>query len=197
MKPFAAAAEQNREVILAAIKPLLAEKTSVLEIGSGTGQHAVFFAEAMPWLQWQCSDQGHYLPGIQLWLSEAELDNTPECFELEVVAGPWPETSYDAVYSANTAHILHWQEVEAMFRGIGDCLQVGGLFMIYGPFNYSGEYTSDSNRQFDGFLKQQDPGSGIRDKVDLDRLAAEASMEAFDDIAMPANNRVLVWQKTA
>lgn len=196
MKPFAAAAEQNREVILGAIKSWLQDKTRVLEVGSGTGQHAVFFATAMPWLEWQCSDQAHYLPGIQLWLNEAALANTPSADELEVVAGPWQTGSFDAVYSCNTAHIMHWHEVVAMFNGIGRCLQANGVFLLYGPFNYAGAYTSESNRQFDGFLKQQDPNSGIRDKDDLDQLAADAGMEAVDDIEMPANNRILVWQKT-
>ncbi len=195
MKPFAAAAEQNREVILAAIKPWLQDKTHVLEIGSGTGQHAVFFAEAMPWLQWQCSDQAHYLPGIQLWLNEAALDNTPPADELEVVTGPWQTASFDGVYSCNTAHIMHWHEVEAMFGGVAQCLQAGGVFLLYGPFNYAGSYTSESNRQFDGFLKEQDPNSGIRDKDDLDRLAATVGMQPLGDVEMPANNRVLAWQK--
>ena len=195
MKPFAAAAEQNREVILAAIQPWLEHKKQVLEIGSGTGQHAVYFCEHMPWLQWQCTDQAHYLPGIQAWLNEAALDNTPPADELEVINGPWQKAHYDAVYSCNTAHIMHWQEVRAMFRGTGESLKNDGIFLLYGPFNYSGSYTSESNRQFDGYLKEQDPNSGIRDKDDLDRLASESGMTAVDDIEMPANNRVLVWQK--
>lgn len=196
MKPYAAAAEQNRDVILAAIEPLLKDKTRLLEVGSGTGQHAVYFSQAMPWLNWQCSDQAHYLPGIKLWLDEANLSNTSLPIELEVTEGPWPSIAYDAVYSCNTAHIMHWPEVEDMFRGVGNCLQGRGIFMLYGPFNYNGAYTSESNRQFDGFLRQQDPDSGIRDKVDLDALAAEAAMVPLHDITMPANNRILVWQRS-
>ncbi len=195
MKPFAAAAEQNREVILTAIEPLLRDRKSLLEIGSGTGQHAVYFAQAMPWLCWQCTDQAHYLPGIQQWLTDAALPNTPPAFELEVVTGEWPTGGFDAVYSCNTAHIMHWHEVEAMFLGAGNCLDDGGVFLLYGPFNYNGQYTSDSNCRFDGMLKAQDPGSGIRDKNDLDVLADEAGMAVLDDIAMPANNRVLAWRK--
>ena len=192
-KPFAPACERNRDPILAVLRTHFADRRRVLEVGSGTGQHAVHFAAAMPWLTWQCADLAPQLPGIRQWLDEAGLPNTPPPIALDV-GGPWPDGPYDAVFSANTLHIVGWAEVEAFFAGVGQVLGAGGTLVVYGPFNTDGDYTSASNRDFDAWLKARDPASGIRDAEAVERLAARAGLHAVADIAMPANNRCLVWR---
>ncbi len=195
MKPYSESCDQNREPILSVIQPLLKDCSSVLEIGSGTGQHAVYFAERLPHLTWHTSDCVEYHPGIQLWLDEAGLVNTPGPIDLDVSASTWPQLYIDAMFSANTAHIMHWPDVEALFRGAGELLSSGGLFLLYGPFNYGNQYTSDSNARFDEWLKQRDPESGIRNFEDLDSLAEHAGMRLQHDYEMPVNNRILYWTK--
>ncbi|TWI13484.1 DUF938 domain-containing protein [Aerolutibacter ruishenii] len=194
-KPHAPACERNRDPILAVLQPRLADARRVLEIGSGTGQHAVHFAAAMPWLQWQCSDRADNLPGIALWLDDAALANTPVPLQLDVAAGPWPTQTFDAVFSANTLHIMGWPEVQAFFDGVARVLAPGGVLVVYGPFNYDGRYTSDSNREFDAWLQARDPRSAIRDAAAVDALAATVGLVLEEDLAMPANNRCRVWRK--
>jgi len=194
MKPYSESCDQNREPILRVIQPLLADRRGVLEIGSGTGQHAVFFARQMPHLIWHTSDRVENHPGIRLWLDQASLPNLRTPLPLDVARDPWPEIGVDAVFSANTAHIMGWPDVQAMFRGVGRVLPTGGLFLLYGPFNYAGAYTSDSNARFDQWLKGRDPDSGIRDFEALDQQAREAGMRLHDDFEMPANNRILCWR---
>jgi len=194
-KPYSQACENNKQPILTVIAPLLAKARAVLEIGSGTGQHAVYFAENMPHLIWYTSDLAGHHAGINLWLEEAGLPNTRPPLVLEVCRSQWPAIEIDAVFSANTAHIMHWDEVECLFAGTGRLLPDGGWFFLYGPFNYDNEYTSDSNRRFDAWLRADDPLRGIRNFEDLDRLAQQAGMSLQNDFAMPANNRVLCWRK--
>lgn len=194
-KPYAESCDQNREAILAVIQPLLRECRSVLEIGSGTGQHAVYFGARMPHLQWHTSDRLENHSGIQAWLDEAALANLHPPIELDVRRSPWPAVVVDAIFSANTTHIMHWPDVEALFAGGGRVLRSGGLFLLYGPFSFSGVHTSDSNAQFDQRLKGRDPLSGVRDFDDLNRLAGAAGLEFRHDYAMPVNNRILLWQK--
>ncbi len=195
-KPFAQACEENKAPILAVLKPLFKDRQHVLEIGSGTGQHAVYFAQHMPHLIWQTSDRVENHAGINLWLDEASLPNTRSPLALDVLQ-PWPSLNIDAVFSANTAHIMAWPAVQAMFKGVGQLLPMGGVFALYGPFNYNGCYTSESNARFDLWLKQRDPDSGIRDFAELDKLAQQVSMQFMADNTMPVNNRLLVWQKVA
>lgn len=194
-KPYSESCDQNRDPILAVIKPLFADRQTILEIGSGTGQHAVYFAAQMPHLIWQPSDTSEYLPGIQAWSDEAALPNLLPPIKLDVMQTDWPAVKADAVFSANTAHIMSWPMVEQFFAGVGEHLPQSGLFVLYGPFNYDNQYTSPSNAQFDGWLKARDPQSGIRNLEDLDRLAQEAGMRLKKDYAMPANNRILCWEK--
>jgi len=198
--PNAPSCERNRDPILAVLQRFFANRREVLEIGSGTGQHAVYFAAAMPWLRWQCSDRAENLPGIALWLEHASLPNTPAPVELDVARGPWPrshasEGRFDAVFSANTLHIMGWPQVEAFFAGLAGVLADDATLVVYGPFNYGGDYTSDSNRDFDGWLKARDPQSAIRDFESVDALAQAIGLRLVDDIAMPANNRCLVWRR--
>lgn len=194
-KPFSSACDRNRDPILDVLRLHLADVREVLEIGSGTGQHAVHFAAAMPWLTWRCSDRAEHLPGIRQWLDEAALPNTPPPFALDVTA-PWPDTGAGAVFTANTLHIMGWPEVEAFFAGVHRVLAHDGLLIVYGPFNYSGAYTSESNREFDAWLKMRDPRSGIRDAESVDALAHGIGMRLIEDHAMPANNRCRIWQRT-
>ena len=193
-KPHAPSCERNREPILAVLRERFVERCDVLEIGSGTGQHAVYFAAAMPWLSWQCSDRAEHLPGMRLWLDDAALPNTPEPLALDV-AGAWPARRYDAVFSANTLHIMAWAEVEALFARLPAVTTDDALLVIYGPFNDDGRYTSDSNAAFDRWLKERGAHMGIRDAGAVDVLAANAGFRLAEDLAMPANNRCLVWRR--
>ena len=197
-KPFSPACEENKAPILAVLAPLLADRCHVLEIGSGTGQHAVHFAAALSHLTWQCSDVPAYLPGIDLWLSEAALANLPPALALNV-DGAWPVADparpFDAAYSANTAHIMSWPQVQRMFVGVGALLPAGAPFALYGPFSYGGRHTSASNAEFDHWLRLRDPSSGVRDLDELTRAADAAGLVLADDIAMPVNNRTLIWRK--
>lgn len=194
-KPYSESCDQNREPILEVIRPVLANCSQLLEIGSGTGQHAVAFARAMPQLTWHTSDRQENHAGINMWLAESELDNVRPPVALDVSSDRWPELDVDAVFTANTAHIMHWSDVEAMLAGVGTLLKSGGDFLIYGPFNYQGKYTSDSNARFDEWLKARDPNSAIRHFEDVNELASKAGMCLIKDYAMPANNRILHWQK--
>ncbi len=194
MKPFAESCEENKAPILQVLVRLFADTRSVLEIGSGTGQHAVHFAAAMPHLVWQTSEVAVHHGGIHAWLDEVALANLRYPLDLDV-RRDWPDEPYEAVFSANTAHIMSWPEVEHLFQGVGRVLAPGGLFALYGPFNYGGEYTSESNRRFDAWLKGRDPLSGIRDFDALDRLADQQGLIFQEDVEMPVNNRILVWRK--
>ena len=172
MKRFSEACVQNRAPILAVLRAEFAATRAVLEIGSGTGQHAVYLAAELPHLHWFTSDLPENHPSIQAWIGESGLHNiTPPC-ALDVTAGPWPQRSFDGIFSANTTHIMH-----------------------YGPFNYHGRYTSASNARFDAWLQERDPGSGIRDFADLDALARGHGLRLRADHEMPVNNRLLVWRK--
>jgi hypothetical protein len=161
----------------------------VLEIGAGTGQHAAYFAPELPHLAWQASDVADYLEGIRAWVG---TDVPP--IELDVDK-PWPPVDADAVFSANTAHIMSWPQVERMFEGVGRVLAPGGLFALYGPFHYGGRPTSESNARFDAMLRARDPASGVRDFQHIQALARRCSLAFLEDNAMPANNRLLVFKK--
>lgn len=195
-KPFSQACENNKQPILETIQPLLQKARSVLEIGSGTGQHAVYFAEQMPHLRWQCCDQAPYLAGIEAWRTDSGLTNLPPAVEFEVKSAPWPAGHYDAVYSANTLHIMSWAEVQTLFKRLGESTPAHTLLMIYGPFHIGGKATSDSNAQFDHMLRERDPLSGIRDLEAVNAEAAAAGFVHQHDYPLPANNRLQVWQKS-
>ena len=193
-KPFAPHCERNKEPILAVLQPYLANCRRVLEIGSGTGQHAVFFAPALPNAVWQTSDLEENLPGIRMWLREAASPNLPPPLLLDVT-GEWPKQRFDAVFTANSLHIMPWTAVEKFFGGIDTVLEREATLAVYGPFNYRGAYTSESNREFDGWLKQRSALSGIRDFEKVDALANGIGLQLVKDHAMPANNRLIVWRR--
>jgi cyclopropane fatty-acyl-phospholipid synthase-like methyltransferase len=194
-KPCSPACERNRDPILAVLRDRFAQRRSVLEIGSGTGQHAVHFAVAMPWLAWQCSDVADNLPGIRAWLDDARLANTPAPIAFDVAVPPSLPSRFDALFSANTLHIMGWTQVEALFALLPALLEPQATVVVYGPFNYRGDYTSDSNRDFDAWLKARDPRSGIRDFESVDALSRRAGLRLLEDVAMPANNRCLAWER--
>jgi SAM-dependent methyltransferase len=186
MKPFSEACERNGAPILAILKRVFKDRKKVLEIGSGTGQHAAYFAPELPHLIWQASDVAEHLPGIRQWISD------PAPIELDVDR-EWPSIQADAVFSANTCHIMSWPQVERLFAGIGRLRPE--VFALYGPFNYNGRHTSESNARFDAMLRGRDPLSGIRDFDKINALAEAAGLTLAEDNAMPANNRLLVFQK--
>lgn len=216
MKPFSEASERNKEPILDVLRTHLANATRVLEIGSGTGQHAVHFAAGLPNVVWQPTDQPQCLDGIRQWVEEAALPNlrdpqpllahvegfvsglastNPSTFQKVLDDGESP-SGFDAVFTANTLHIMGWTEVEALFAGIPAMLRDGPVTVIaYGPFNRDGQFTSESNRDFDVWLKARDPRSGIRDAETIDALAGAMGFTLVDDVAMPANNRMLIWHR--
>ena len=197
MKPFWPACERNKGPILEVLRHVFEGVDDVLEIGSGTGQHAVWFAAAMPHLVWRTSDLPHYHAGINAWIDDAKLDNLERPFVLDVGSRPWPVAKAGGVFSANTAHYMHWREVVAMFDGVARLLSAQSRFALYGAFVRDGSHTSASNAAFDRSLRAQDPGMGLRDVRDLERIAAAGSMTLEDDVAMPSNNRLLVWRKAA
>lgn len=195
LKPHAPACDRNREAILEVLKGYFLDRKQVLEIGSGTGQHAVFFAAAMPWLTWQTADLAENLPGIRMWVEEAALPNLPPPIEL-AAGGPWPaDGACDAVFSANTLHIMGWPEVQKLFAGLDGVMTKDAVLAVYGPFNYGGKFTSASNADFDVWLKKRSAASGIRDFEAVNALAESIGLRLLADHAMPANNRTLVWRR--
>ena len=193
--PFSQACENNKVPILNALKRVFAEVNSVLEIGSGTGQHAAFFADQLKHLHWQPSDQEEYLAGIELWVREAKLENLSLPLPLDVRRAMWPQQHFGGVFSANTAHIMSWDTVLAMLAGVSKVLAQGGKFCLYGPFNFQGQFTSESNALFHEHLKSRDPAMGIRDFEAVVEAADNASLAFCHDHEMPANNRLLEFTR--
>jgi cyclopropane fatty-acyl-phospholipid synthase-like methyltransferase len=194
-KPYSESCEQNRAPILAVLREAFADRRQVLEVGSGTGQHAVYFGAELPHLRWQTADVLPHHAGIRAWIEEAVLPNVLPPLELDVNQPHWSSERYDAVFSANTLHIMSWPEVRRFFQGVGDVMQAGGVLVVYGPFNYNGTFTSESNARFDLWLKQRDPASGVRDFEAVNAEAQSQGLVLKQDIAMPANNRSLIWYK--
>jgi SAM-dependent methyltransferase len=188
VRPFSDAAERNRAPILVVLRRIFGDRKHVLEIGSGTGQHAAYFAAGLPHLRWQASDVADNLPGIREWVSE------PPPLELDVDQ-PFPSLRADAAFSANTCHIMSWPQVERMFQEVAALLPTGGVFAVYGPFHYGGKPTSESNARFDAMLRARDPLSGVRDFEAVRALAQRHGLDLEEDHAMPANNRLLVFRK--
>ncbi|HWJ06722.1 MAG TPA: DUF938 domain-containing protein [Steroidobacteraceae bacterium] len=196
--PFSDACERNKGPILEVLRKWLGDTTGVvLEIGAGTGQHAVHFARHLPQLAWQPTDQAEHLAALTARVGVEGPCNLLPPLELDVTRQAWPcdSDSIDAVFSANTLHILSWPQVQAFFRGVGGVLRPDGLLIVYGPFRYGGQYTSLSNHSFDDVLRQRDPASGIRDFEAVDTLAVAQGLSLCDDVGMPANNQTLVWRK--
>lgn len=203
-KPYSPAAERNRDPILAVLRRHFADRRHVLEIGSGSGQHAVHFAHAMPWLTWQPSDRHEQLAGIGIWRDEASLPNLAVPLPLDVKHEPdWNRLgdvcavagAFDAIYTSNTLHIMSWPEVGRMFARLPTLMTAHALLAVYGPFKVGGRHTSASNADFDATLRARLPHQGIRDLEAVDALARHAGMVIREDCALPANNRCVVWQR--
>jgi len=192
-KPFSPACERNQGPILEVLRTTLPAHGRVLEIGSGTGQHAVHFAGALPNLIWQASDVPANLGGIGRWLAEAALPNTPAPLPFDINGAPPSAGRFDAVFTANTLHIMGWAEVERLFGLLPGLMNDAAVLVVYGPFKVGGEFTSASNAAFDTTLRATDPRRGLRDLEAVDALAAAAGLVQFDDRAMPANNRCVTW----
>jgi cyclopropane fatty-acyl-phospholipid synthase-like methyltransferase len=193
MRPRSEACERNRDPILGVLRQWWLAPGTVLEIGAGTGQHAVHFAQHLPHLTWIPSDREENLEGIALWVHDAALPNLRDPVRLSVMDPHWPVISVDYVFTANTAHIMSWTEVEAMFEGVGKVLAPKGMFCLYGPVNRDGNFTSESNQQFDEMLRRRDPVMGIRDDQALIRLGQRCGLTYVADNSMPARNRLLIW----
>ena len=196
MKPFSQACENNKDVILPVLKKAFASSGNILEIGSGSGQHAVHFAKSLPHLHWHTADQVEYHVGINQWLAEASLTNISSPISLNVNDDCWqvPEV-IDGVFSANTLHIMSWPLVQKFFKGIGENLPNCTSLCVYGPFNYDGKYTSAGNESFDQWLAEKSKDSAIRDFEAVNELANEQGFTLIKDYEMPANNRLLHWEK--
>jgi cyclopropane fatty-acyl-phospholipid synthase-like methyltransferase len=197
-KPYSAAADRNKDVILEVLKQYIPEDGRLLEIGTGTAQHAVHFASQMPKLHWVTSDQPQYHEGIKLWLKEARLPNIHGPEKLVVGKDDFPsKRPFDYVYSANTLHIMSWKEDKTLFKLLGKRLREGCLVFFYGPFNYDNQYTSESNQSFDEMLKARDSKSGIRNFEDVVNAMEKSGFKLIKDHEMPANNRTLVFERKA
>ena len=196
-KPFAPATERNSLPILGVIRREFENLESILEIGSGSGQHAVCFGAELLHLTWQTSELGEHHAGIRSWLDEAALPNVREPILLDVSTASLPAESYDGVFSANTAHIMSFAAVEKMFALVSSVLRENGAFCLYGPFRQGGEFNTLSNAEFHASLLQRNPDMGIRHLEDLDRLGLAGGLRRKQLYAMPANNHLAVWGKQA
>lgn len=192
---FSEACERNKGPILNILRDILRNSKAVLEIGSGTAQHTVCFADNLTHVQWQPSDVRHNIPVIRENLSRYCPTNVKDPIELDVRNHPWPVGRVDAIFSANTLHIMSWKHVGNFFKGIGEVLEEDGLLCIYGPFRYHNAYTSDSNTDFDKYLKMRDASSGIRDFEAVDELARQQGLVLAQDNTMPANNQLIIWKR--
>jgi SAM-dependent methyltransferase len=192
--PFSDACERNKGPILELLRPAFAGCTRVVEIGSGTGQHAVHFARHLPHVTWQPTDRAEYLPGLAARIAAEGPTNLAAPVELDVLQADWPPVRGDGAFSANTLHIMSWPAVVALFAGLPRVLEPGGVLAIYGPFKYSGQFTTASNAAFDAMLRERDPQSGLRDFEAVNSLAEAAGLRLSADHAMPANNQLLVWK---
>ena len=193
--PYSQASENNKEPILQVLERVFADRKSVLEVGSGTGQHATYLATALQHLSWQPTELAAHLPILLPRCQQAAVQNLATPLGLDVGDKPWPDLVFDAVFTANTLHIMSFDLVLALFDSLGDLAHRDVCLAVYGPFNYGGQYTSDSNARFDQWLAARDPASAIRDFEQVDALARSAGFVLQEDNEMPANNRLLVWRR--
>lgn len=194
-KPFSQACENNKQPILDILLRVFSDRKQVLEIGSGTGQHAVHFAPQLPQLIWQTADLEHSHEGINAWIDDNPAENLRSPLPLDADHLPWLFDPVDAAFTANTCHIMAWSSVVNMFAGLDSAMEPNATLAIYGPFNYNGKFTSESNAGFDQWLKQKAHHQGIRDFEAINKLAGKIGLSLIEDNEMPANNRLLVWQR--
>lgn len=192
---FSLACERNKYPILEVLRTFMSAGHRVLEVGSGTGQHAVFFGANFPQASWQPAEISEHLPGLRVRLRSEAADNVLAALNLDVRMDPWPVSEFDVVFSANTLHFMSADCVRNFFRGVQQVLQPDGYLLVYGPFNYAGEFTSASNADFDVWLRESDPGRSIKDFEWVCELASAHDLQLLSDTEMPANNRSLLWRK--
>ncbi|MCR4347928.1 MAG: class I SAM-dependent methyltransferase [Sulfuricaulis sp.] len=196
MKQHSPSCERNKEPILAVLRNIFTAPGLILEIGSGSGQHAVHFARGLPQMTWQPTDTTENLPSISAWRAEASLPNLREPMALDLFVDAWPAKEAQALVCINTLHIVAWEAVQKLFIGAGRLLKTGGIVYVYGPYRYAGRALEPSNEDFDRWLKARDPVSGVRLFEDVNRLAEQNGFILAGDRAMPANNRSIWWQKS-
>lgn len=195
-KPFSAACERNREPILMVLKQIITTQDQrLLEVGAGTGQHAVYLAPHFPWMEWHPTDLADKFPGMTQWLSEAKIPTIQKPVRLNVATDDFPKLKFDVVFTANTLHIMSWKSCKSFFKLLGNRLREGSRVLFYGPFKFNGEHTSESNLVFDQALKERDPESGVRNFEDVRHAMEKNGFELIEDFEMPANNRTLVFQR--
>ena len=195
-KPFSESCERNSAPILEVLKEVITTKDQrLLEIGAGTGQHAVYFAPEFPWLEWYPTDKSENIAGMSLWFSEAKIPNIQKPVRLDVTTDDFPKVKFDVVFTANTFHIMSWKECKSCMKLLGNRLREDSRAIIYGPFRYDGEHTSESNEKFDAWLKERNPQSGVRNFEDVLRAMESNGFVLEDDFPMPANNRILVFRR--
>lgn len=195
-KPFSAACDRNKDAILEVLKEtILASDRRVLEVGAGTGQHAVYFAPHFPQVDWYPTDLSDKLHGMKLWFEEAKIPNIQIPVRLDVSKDDFPKVKFDVVFTANTFHIMHWKDCKSFMKLLGNRLRENSRVVIYGPFKYNGEFTSESNARFDQALKERDPLSGIRNFEDILNSMIKNGFEIIADYDMPANNRTLIFNR--
>ncbi len=195
MKQFAPACERNRDPILSVLSEIITGEGLVLEIGSGSGQHAAYFAEMFPYAQWQPTDLDENHASIRAWTEESDVDNVLSPLVLDLNEADWPVLHANVVVCINTIHIVSWPLVEKLFNGVGQALSADGIFYVYGPYRYANRPLEPSNEDFDRWLKERDPESGVRDFEAVNDLAAVAGLSLVEDREMPANNRSIWWVK--
>ncbi len=195
-KPFAPAAEENKADILRVLKQVITEENfRLMEVGSGTGQHAVFCAPHFPSLQWVTTDTADKLEGITMWLREAQVPNVHGPVAYEVGKDEFPRQKCDVVFAANIFHILSWKNDKTLIKALGNRLREGSKVLFYGAFNYGGKFTSKSNEAFDAALKAKNPQSGIRHFEDVQKAMTKAGFEFVKDFEMLFNNRILYFKR--
>lgn len=195
MLPFSEACERNKLPILEVLRTAFADRSRVIEIGAGTGQHAVYFGWQLANLTWQPTERREALEALAARVGAEGPPNVAPPVALDVLAQPWPRLEADAAFTANTVHIMPWHATVAMFAGLGRLLATDAVMAVYGPFKYGGRFTTPSNEQFDRTLRASDPASGLRDVEAVDTLARRAGFQLEADHAMPANNRLIVWRR--
>lgn len=197
LKEYSPSCEQNKEFILKVLKDLLPTSGTVLEIGSGTGQHAVYFASQFPNLSWQPTDLCAHFSSIRAWAQEKALKNLRRPLELDLLADlkTWPLSAAQAIVCINTVHIVAWRGVVNLFAGAARVLPPGGLLYVYGAYRYATHPLEPSNKSFDQLLRARDPESGVRDFEAVNELALKCGMTLLCDRPMPGNNRSIAWVK--
>ena len=196
MKPFSAACERNKDPILKVLKTVITPADRrLLEVGSGTGQHAQYMAPFFPQLDWFPTELSDRLADLRQWHRELPVSNIQPPQRWDVARDDFPKLKFDVVFTANTLHIMHWKDCKAFFKLLGNRLRENSRAVFYGPFNYQGNFTCESNREFDANLKERDPLSGIRSFEDVCNNMQKHGFELQDDVEMPANNRLLVFNR--